>query len=223
MASQDVGRLQSDDNFYVREWNFLFEVIQIGLIIAHFTFQRMIDHVLSGIHFVRVYVDEVMVFRKILLVLWDHLNPVVDRIPRAEWKLKISRCCFALSNVSILGHVTDENGVYMNEDRISKLQEASVPTTIRARQPVLVLAGYYRNFIRNVAETSVALHRATSGSQSLRWTGKMLNVFHAVYRNISEPPVMSIPDIEKPFIMETDASDVSLEAVFYQKKDDGKI
>ena len=50
----------------------------------------------------------------------------------------------------------------------------------------------------------------------------MNNAFMILKGKLTSPPVLTLPDFEKSFILETDASSVSLGAVLSQKTEDGK-
>lgn len=51
----------------------------------------------------------------------------------------------------------------------------------------------------------------------------MKNSFNSLKDAMTCPPVLSFPDFDKAFVVETDASAVAIGAVFAQKKEEGKI
>ena len=51
----------------------------------------------------------------------------------------------------------------------------------------------------------------------------MEQAFDELRIKFTSPPVLAYPDFEKPFVVETDASSVSVGAVVVQKNEDGKI
>lgn len=111
----------------------------------------------------------------------------------------------------------------MDNEKIAKIQNAPFPTNTTELRWFLWLAGYNRSFNNNFAETSAVLHNATSGNKKLRWTGEMWDALQGLKKKMTTWPVLSFPNIEQNFIVETDASSVSLGEVFSKEKEDGKI
>ena len=210
-------------SFVTRYGTYQFEVMPFGLMNAPATFQRMMDFVLQDIPFVRVYIDDVVIFSKSLEEHVTHLKEVMGRISENGLKIKLSKCFFAQPKIRLLGHVVDKDGIHVDDDKVVAIKDTPTPTTKTELRSFLGLAGYYRRFIRNFAEISAALHRETSGTGKLIWTNDMAFAFESLKKKLTEPPVLAFPDFDSPFVVETDASNVSLGAVLAQKKSDGKI
>ena len=210
-------------SFVTRYGTYQFEVMPFGLMNAPATFQRMRDFVLQDIFFARVYIDEVVIFSKTLEEHVTHLKEVIRRISDNGLKIKLSKFFFAQPKINLLGHVVDEKGVHVDNEKVTVIKGSPTTTTKTELRSFLGLAGYYRRFIRNFAETSAALHQATSGTGKLVWTEEMTFAFESLKKKLTEPPVLAFPDFDAPFVVETDASNVSLGAVLAQKKGDGKI
>ena len=94
-----------------RYGTFRFEVMPFGLINAPVTFQRMMDHVLEGLAFARVYVDDVVIFSKTVDVHVEHTKEVLRRITKYALKVKLSKCSFYHEQVQLVDHVMHEEVV----------------------------------------------------------------------------------------------------------------
>jgi hypothetical protein len=53
--------------------------------------------------------------------------------------------------------------------------------------------------------------------QAFRWGGKQQNVFDTLKRKIITVPVLSLPELQQPFEIETDASAYAMGAVLMQQ------
>ena len=210
-------------SFVTRYGTYQFEVMPFGLMNAPSTFQRMMDIVLKDLPFARVYIDDVVIFSKSLDEHLIHLKQVMSCIADNGLKIKLSKSFFAQSQIKLLGHVVDSEGIHVDEDKILAIKATPTPTTKTELRSFLGLAGYYRRFIKNFAETSAALHRGTSGVGKLVWTEEMSTAFEILKGKLTAPPVLALPDFDAPFVVETDASSISLGAGLAQKKSDGKI
>ena len=137
-------------------------------------------------------------------------------------KLKLLKCRFAQARIKLLGHVVDKSGIAVDPSKVV-IRNAPLPTTVTEIRSFLVLAGYYCHFICKFADIADVLHAATSGSNRLKWTEEMQQACDELRIKLTSAPFLAYPDFEKPFVVETDASSVSVGAVLAQKKEDGKI
>ena len=199
-----------------------FEVMPFGLMNAPSTLQRIMDTIVRGLPFVRVYLDDVFVFSKTLEEHLRHLQQVFDVIDEAGLKLNLSKCSLAQAEIKLLGHVVDKRGIVVDPSKVEVIRNAPTPTTTTGLRSVLGLAGYYRRFICKFADIAAVLHAATSGNGRLKWTEEIQEAFDELRIKLTSPPVLAYPDFEKPFVLETDASSVSVGAVLAQKKKMGR-
>ena len=116
--------------FVCHHRTFQFEVMPFGLMTAPSTFQRMMDELFRGLRFVRVYLDDVVVFSKSLGEHLAHLNEVFRIIRDNGLKLKIAKRSFAQSQTRLLGHIVSAQGIRI--DPRSGLSNSSWP------QPILL-------------------------------------------------------------------------------------
>ena len=90
---------------------------------------------------------------------------------------------------------------------------------------------YYRRYVPGFAQKAAPLHKLTAelsegGKKKKgiipaeRWNRECQTAFDALREALTSPPVLAYPDYQKPFIIETDASDKGLGAVLSQRQDD---
>jgi hypothetical protein len=82
----------------------------------------------------------------------------------------------------------------------------------------LGLTGYYRRFIKSYATICQPLYLALK-KDNFWWGPLQEQAFQQLKLIISTPPLLSLPNFVKPFILETDASGTRIGAVLMQ---DGK-
>jgi len=121
-----------------------------------------------------------------------------------------------------LGHLLGRHGVSPNEDMVDKINRAPTPTTKKQLCSFLGFIGYYRTFIPNFAAIAVPLTDLTKkGSPNqLVWGDAQENAFRTLRNYVSNPPVLALPDVTKPFILQTDASCEGIGAILLQETDD---
>ena len=187
------------------------------------TFQRMMDYVFRDIPFVRVYLDDVVVFSDSMSSHVEHLLQVFEVIAKSGLKLKIEKCAFAQSQTKLLGHVVSAEGIAVDQEKISAIVETPEPRTVTEMRSFLGLAGYYRRFIPRFAEVSSVLHAVTSAKVKFSSTEETRSSFEQLEQKLTTPLLLALPDFDVLFVVETDASSVAVGAVLAQKKKDGKI
>ena len=89
------------------------------------------------------------------------------------------------------------------------------------------LVGHYRHFIKGFAKIAAPLYDLISGDncgkkkESVELTPEVEEAFKVLKDACLQAPILSFPDFNKPFLLETDTSGKGLGAVLSQKQDDG--
>ncbi len=140
-----------------------FRVMPFGLCNAPGTFQRLMEQVLTGLHWTSclVYLDDIIIFSKTIEDHLGRLRDVFSRLRAAGLKVKPSKCHLLRRKVQYLGHIISENGVATDPEKTNRVAEWPTPAGAKDLQKFLGLASYYRKFIRNFAHIAAPLHRLT--------------------------------------------------------------
>ena len=77
-------------------------------------------------------------------------------------------------------------------------------------------AQYWRKFIANFSLIAAPLHALTGLNKVFQWGGKHHKAFDTLKEKISTAPVLALPDLQRPFEIQTDASDYAMGAVLTQ-------
>lgn len=154
----------------------------------------------------------------------EHLRDLLIRLEETSLTIKPSKCQFAMSECQYLGHIIGKGRVQPEKDKLDAIRSFPVPTTKEVRS-FLGLAGYYRRFIPNFATTAVSLTNLTRKQEPERvlWTSECDHAFNALKGHLMSTPVLWNPNVEKPFVLQTDASDYGIGAVLSQYDDDGIV
>jgi RNase H-like domain found in reverse transcriptase len=107
------------------------------------------------------------------------------------------------------------------EALVDKMLKEPRPITKKQLRSLLGLVGFYRRFVAHFASVAAPLTDLTKkGTPSiLEWGATQQNAFIALRKAIASQPVLCLPDYEKPFQLQTDASDTGLGAVLLQEYD----
>ena len=107
--------------FVTHEGNYVFNKFTFGLINSPNAFAMVMSEVLHGINwrFAQVYVDDIFVYSSDFEQHLKHLQEIFDHFPKANLKLKPSKCCFAARSVRYLGHRFSSEGIFVDEEKIA--------------------------------------------------------------------------------------------------------
>ena len=177
-----------------------------GLMNAPATFQRMMYHLFGDMALVKVYLDDIVIYSKDLMEHLTHLEQVFARLAKHGLHIRLKKCFLAKSSIKILGHTVSKQGVMVDMDKVDVVKNAPPPKNKTELGSFLGLASYYRRFIPGFARITQPLHEKTSEKVSFEWTAAMGDAFQELKTKLCEPPILAFPDMDRPFIVHTDAS-----------------
>ena len=88
-----------------------------------------------------------------------------------------------------------------------------VPTDQERLRQFLGFASYYRKFIKNFAQIAGPLHVLTEKTKTWQWSTQCEAAFNSLKEKLLSPPILSFPQFDKTFILDTDASQEGVGAV----------
>jgi len=182
------------------------------------TFQRAIEIILSGLTYdtCLCYFDDIIIPSTSLEQQCERLSAVLSRFRQHNLRVKASKCTFGATHATFLGHVVSSKGVHTDPQKVQAVSSLSAPTTIEQVRSFLGLAGYYRRFIPNFATLSYPLVQLTKKGSKFSWSDKQQESFLLLKSHLCSAPILAYPQFDRPFTLQTDASDVGLGAVLTQ-------
>ena len=219
-----------------------------GVMNAPAVFQCLMQRVLSGLQFISVYLDDVIVYSETLTEHVSHLRIVFERLRTAGLKLNPAKCIFVCDKVEYLGHLITPAGLKPSERNLNAVREFPVPTNLKHLRQFLGLTSHYRRFIHNytkiahplyallqkgaqyqwTAEYEVAflahpLYALLQKGAQYQWTAECEVAFEVLKSKLLSPPILAYPDFKKDFVLETDASKLGLGAILSQSQEDNRL
>lgn len=201
-----------------------FKVMPFGLCNAPATFERLMERVLAAIPRSRcvVYLDDLLVHAATFSNELDHLREVFSAIRQAGLRLHPKKCHLFRRETAFLGHVINAEGVATDPAKTAAVKDWPVPANTSELRSFLGLASYYRRFIRDFATIASPLHKLTQKGQAFQWNEACEHAFAQLKAALVGAPVLAYPDLQRPFIVDTDASNVGLGAVLSQEGEHGE-
>ena len=198
-----------------------FKVMSFGLCNAPATFERMMEIILSGLHWETclLYIDDVIIFADSFEQHLERLSEVLSRLQTAGLKLSPKKCQLFKKQVCFLGHVVSEHGISTDPAKIRAVEQWSAPTDVHQVRSFLGLCSYYRRFVEGFATIARPLHKLTEKKNPFRWTPECQESFMRLKQALCSSPILCYPTIRQNFVLDTDASGVGIGAVLSQVED----
>ena len=199
-----------------------FKRVPMGLHSAPQTFQRLMNRVLEGLPFAKCYLDDIIVFSENVKQHIAHLDEVFKALHKANLRVHKDKCVFAVTEIEFLGNKIGNGWRSPTDEKVKKIKEFPVPTCKKELDSFLGVAGQYRSLIKNFSEKAQPLQElknSLTGNRKLIWKPKHEQAMRCLKEELTKAPVVALPDVTKPFIVRTDASNHGMGAVLMQEID----
>ncbi|WVZ51318.1 LOW QUALITY PROTEIN: hypothetical protein U9M48_002472 [Paspalum notatum var. saurae] len=133
---------------------------------------------------------------------------------------KFSKCDLRIEEVKFLGHVISNGGIAVDQSKVSEVQNWKIPEDVKGIRSFLGLAGYYRRFIEGFSKIAKPMTALLEKNIKFQWTSACQKAFEELKKRLTTAPVLTFPDMHKPFSVYCDASRLGLGCVLMQE---GKV
>jgi hypothetical protein len=129
----------------------LFEslVMPFGLTNALATFQNFINDVLTPYldRFCTAYLDDTLIYSDTFEEHQEHVNWVLEAFEKAGLHLKPEKCEFHYQEVKYLGLIISTEGIKMDPEKITAVQDWEAPRNLKDVRTFLGFANFYHCFV----------------------------------------------------------------------------
>ncbi len=195
-----------------------------GLNNALATFQRLINKILRQYigKFVQVYLNDVIIYSNNLDEHKRHIKAVLEKIRKANLKLKLSKCQQFQIELKFVKHLVGRNGIKPDPQNVKKIKNAEVSKNTTRLRRFLGMAQYYRQYINGYADIAGPLYDMLKEDRSAVWGQAQQEAFDIIKDKLATEPIRAYPNFNKPFKLYTDASDIGLGVILAQDDEEGK-
>lgn len=197
---------------------FQFRRMPMGLHNAPATWQRFIDRVI-GVDlekYVFVYLDDVIICTDTFERHLEILKEVLSRLTKVGLTLNRDKCHFCKPELRYLGYVVGASGLMVDPGKVEAIVKIPPPRNVTEVRRLIGLASWYRRFVPNFSSLIAPLCDLLKKNKKFLWDIACDSAFRSLKECLISAPILSCPNFDLPFIIQTDASDVGLGAVLTQ-------
>ena len=143
-------------------------------------------------------------------------SDVLRRFEQYGMKLKPKKCQFLQDSVVFLGRLVSREGVQVPPGEITRFVNWGVLLCKRDVQSFIGVLNFHRDHIPTFALVAKPLYDVMGPSATFSWGREQEKAFDALKQKPMEAPVLSYPNSEDVFILDTDASDHAIGAELLQ-------
>ena len=191
--------------------------VPFGLAQAPAYFQELMTGILKDFNFTIAYLYDIIIFSKSPQEHLSHIRKVFEKLKSANHSMKKSKCNFFSKEIQYLGHILSATCIRPLPSKTHAIQHMQPPTTPKQVWAFLGLVGYYRKFIKGFVKLAKPLALLTREQVKFEWTSVHYTAFLHLKEAIVEAPILHYPDLDKTYIVYTDASDDACRAQLSQE------
>ncbi|GJP56055.1 hypothetical protein CLOM_g15120 [Closterium sp. NIES-68] len=209
--------------FQTRYGSYEYLVMPFGLTNAPAMFQAEMNHILRPLldECVVVYLDDILVYSHDMQQHVEHLRRVFEILQRERIYVKLSKSDFALEKVQFLGHIVSAQGVHVDPKKIEAVRTWKSPENVKELQQFLGFANYYNRFVPQYAKITAPLTNLLKKNTPYKWGPQYQEAVEKLKQALTSAPVLILPDPERDYVIEADASDQAVGAVLMQDQGNG--
>ncbi|GJP30951.1 hypothetical protein CLOM_g7514 [Closterium sp. NIES-68] len=209
--------------FRTRYGSYEYLVMPFGLTNAPATFQAEMNHILRSLldECVVVYLDDILIYSRDMKHHVEHLRLVLEILRRERFYIKLSKSEFALEKVQFLGHMVSAQGVHVDPKKIEAVRTWKTPENVKELLQLLGFANFYNRFVPQYAKIAAPLTNQLKKNTPYKWEPKHQEAVEQLKQALTSAPVLILPNPERDYVIEADASDQAVGAVLMQDQGNG--
>jgi hypothetical protein len=217
---------ESNTTFRTRCGRFEYHVKPFGLSNKPATFEAYIDDCLRPFidDFAVCFLDDILIYSTDEEEHKEQVQNVLERVREFGLYTNAEKCHFKVTEVGFLRYVIHPDGIGMDLDHISMIEDGPTPESVWDVQVLLGFTNFYRRFIRKYAMVTTPIADLLKKEGTCRtpkqlkweWTRDAELEFRKLKRAFTDAPILNNFDPAKPIILETDASGFAIAGILNQ-------
>ena len=198
---------------------FVWNVLPFGLTNGPPKYSRLVERVYGDLPRTKTFVDDTGIGHRMESEIVADLRQVLCRARAARLKFKPKKVFIGHKQLEFLGHTLSKEGISPEASKVAKVQGFQRPQTREQLQSFIGLVSYYRRFVKDfgrIAYPLTSVKNLPPKECMKRWGDEQEVAFKELKTVLCSAPILAKPHFDKPFILDTDASQYAVGAVLSQ-------
>ena len=147
----------------------------------------------------------------------EHVRCVLERLTAANLIVNPDKCHFYATQIVLLGFVVDLKGKRVDPSKLANIELWVPPTTGTQVQSYMGTFNFFREYIPLFSTLAAPLDKLRHLTKPFKLNEIELEAFNTFKALLTSAPILHFPDFSLIFYVATDASNVGIAAVLYQR------
>ena len=198
-----------------------FNKLPMGISVGSQVLSREMDRVFGDVKmkFVFNYADDVLVYSDSVEQHEEHLREVFRRLQHAGFTVNKSKITLGSPQIKFLGHRLSDRGIAVDPGYVAAVENFPRPRNVKQVRRFLGLGGFYAKFIPRFAEIVTPLNELKKKGVRFSWGEDQEKAFVGIKSLLCQAPTLRLPDFNRRFVLQSDASDVAISAILNQEEE----
>lgn len=180
------------------------------------------ENILAGLKGLIIYLDDVVLFGATEKEHNERLQALRNRLDEYGILLNHAKCVYNVTEVTVLGHILNKNGIRPTENRMAAIKCFREPRNVSELRSFLGLITYVGRFIPHLATKTEPLRQLLRGKAAFRWESVHRESFDKIKETISDIGYLGFFNKKDTTKLIADASPDGLGAVLLQENSVGE-
>src|SRR6266436_3430408 len=142
---------------------------------------------------------------------------MLHKLKQNDLYLKPEKCKFKKEQINYLGVIVGNSKLQMDPKKLKGIADWPTPRNPTKIHKFLGFTGYYHYFIQGYSKIACPLLDLTKKAIVWEWNNRQHKAFEELKSWMCSHPVLTQPNFDKPFFLQTDASAYGVGAILLQE------
>ncbi|KAH9320363.1 hypothetical protein KI387_043959 [Taxus chinensis] len=208
---------------FITPWGtYCYVVMPFGLKNVGATYQRAMTYIFHDLIYkiVESYVDDLLAKAKKRCDHPEVLRIILSRLIEYGVTLNPEKYVFGVTGGKLLGYIISSRGIDVDPTKIRAVVEMVPPSDESGIRSFLGKLGAIQRFIPDLSFAIHPINNLLKKDYSIDWTKDCNKAFDTVKSFLLSPPTLMPPKLDRPLILYSRATNVSLACMLAQEDDD---
>ena len=170
-----------------------------------------------------IYLNDILIYLDNMSKHHQHIKEVLKHLYKAGLYAKAEKCEFHYESVEYLEYILLSSSLTMSDNKVKIIQDWLKPKKVKNIQYFLGFANFYHQFIFNYSDIIIPLTYLTQKDIPWKFDSSCHDAFNSLKKSFISTSILThwIHNIQ--LIVETDALDYTLTAIFSIVNKDNKV
>ncbi|MBW0504266.1 hypothetical protein O181_043981 [Austropuccinia psidii MF-1] len=146
-----------------------------------------------------VYIDNIIIYSEIWEDNVQYKERVLSKCTPINLKISLEKCNFGQQELLALGQKVSGLSLCIDQEKLAAVLQKPVPKNLKEMQYFLGFVSYYRNHIKSFSHIASSLYKLCLKDVVFEITKERRYAYERIKDELTNAPVLILPDFELPF------------------------